>query len=587
MRISRSKNSSGKPLADIGANVIYAAFVSYCNEFNDITARADKRFKDRDWHAMRSDATERLSLYKRIIDRIEAEIRQLLALQIEDKQIWMGMRAIYSSLISARDGWELAETFFNSVTRRIFSTIGVDPQIEFVDTDFSPRSLETKQTIIRVYEAPAAMVDLIAEILTANFSADDFQDLNRECQWLADQLENRHQRICPAASIHRAEIVRSIFYRGMGAYIVGRLLTDSMAIPLAIALLNTAEGIRVDGILLEEDQISILFSFTHSYFHVEIERPHELIAFLKSILPRKRTAELYISTGFNKHGKTEFYREFLDHLTVCSDDLFEISPGEPGMVMIVFNMPYDDVVFKLIRDHFGSPKKVTRQEVKQKYDLVFEHDRAGRLVDAQTFEHLKFDACCFSEKLLNELQLHAGQTVRVENDHVVVEHAYVERRVTPLNIYLRQADQDDARQAVIDFGNAIKDLAISNIFAGDFLLKNFGVTRHGRVVFYDYDELCLLTTCNFKNLPQSFNFDDELAPEPWFYVNDNDVFPEEFQNFLGLPAALKEVFMSHHSDLLTVDFWINTQEKIKAGQLPHIFPYKRADRNIKEHERLV
>jgi isocitrate dehydrogenase kinase/phosphatase len=236
-------------------------------------------------------------------------------------------------------------------------------------------------------------------------------------------------------------------------------------------------------------------------------------------------------------------------------------------------MPRDDLVFKLIRDRFDSPKNTSRQEVMEKYEMVFRHDRAGRLVDAQAFEHLKFETCCFSAQLLDELVQTAAQTVRFEKDQIIVNHAYVERRVTPLDLYLATADDAAARRIVIDWGYAIKDLAVSNIFPGDILLKNFGVTRHGRVVFYDYDELCPLTSCHIKKIPQSSGYEDEMDAEPWFYVDENDVFPEEFRRFLGLPGPLQEVFLAHHADLLEVDFWLNAQHAIQAGEFPHIFPY--------------
>jgi isocitrate dehydrogenase kinase/phosphatase len=243
------------------------------------------------------------------------------------------------------------------------------------------------------------------------------------------------------------------------------------------------------------------------------------------------------------------------------------------MVMIVFNMPNDDLVFKLIRDRFDTPKKTTRREVMEKYDLVFRHDRAGRLVDAQAFEYLKFDGGCFSSQLLAELKQGAGNTVMIAEDSIIVNHAYVERRVTPLDVFLKEADEADAISAVIDWGNAIKDLAVSNIFPGDILLKNFGVTRHGRVVFYDYDELCSLTTCNFRKLPPPSVYDDEMAAEPWFYVDENDVFPEELLGFIELAGTLREAFLENHADLFEVNFWQQSQDMIRAGELPHIYPY--------------
>ncbi len=562
-------------LANLGANALHEAFDAYRDEFQKITERAKIRFKDRDWHGMRADASERLDLYKKSVDRIETDIRKLLASRVRDKLVWAGIKAVYSGLIGGHNDWELAETFFNSVTRRVFATVGVDPQIEFVVTDFESPPTQAASPVFRTYDDPASIEGLARSILADYPYIHAMQDLQREAEWVANEIETHLLRKGLSCKIERAEMVENIFYRGMGAYIIGRLYADSVLVPVAIALLNRPEGIHVDAVLLEENQISILLSFARSYFHVEVQRPYDLVRFLKSILPLKRISELYISTGFNKHGKTVLYREILDHLKGHPQDRFEISRGARGMVMMVFNMPRDNLVFKLIRDRFVTPKKSTRRAVMGKYDLVFRHDRAGRLVDAQSFEHLEFDKDLFSTDLLDELLNEAGQTVRIENDQVIVDYAYVERRVTPLDLYIQEADEQAGRKAVIDYGWAIKDLAVSNIFPGDFLLKNFGVTRHGRVVFYDYDELCLVTSCNFRKLPESSSYEEELSDEPWFYVGEQDFFPEEFRRFLGLPDPLSNLFMEHHADILEDDFWLRAQEAIKAGELPHIYPYER------------
>jgi isocitrate dehydrogenase kinase/phosphatase len=294
-------------------------------------------------------------------------------------------------------------------------------------------------------------------------------------------------------------------------------------------------------------------------------------------MPRKRTAEIYISLGYSKHGKTELYRDLLNHLAY-SADTFEIARGQRGMVMLVFTMPGYDMVFKIIKDRFNYPKGSTRKDVMGKYDLVYRHDRAGRLVDAQVFDFLKFDRDRFSAELLAELMREAAQTVEITGEHVVISHAYVERRVTPLDVYMGEAGEEAACLAILDYGQAIKDMAASNIFPGDMLLKNFGVTRHGRVVFYDYDELSLLTDCHFRRLPPAANYEDELNPEPWFHVNENDIFPEEFPSFLGLPRPLREQFEAAHGALFTVDYWRTTQENIRAGLLTHVFPYREDQR---------
>jgi isocitrate dehydrogenase kinase/phosphatase len=561
-----------------GATSIYQAFSTYRSRFKEITRCAPLLFKNRDWHGVRANAIRRLDLYKDAVDRIEIDIRRLLADQVQAKSIWALIKAAYSGMLIRNDDWELAETFFNSITRRIFATVGVDAEIEFVNTDFDIPPTPTTSKIYHTFKGRELTARVVRSILADYPLISPFQDIEHDAQQVAAKIEIHLRKMRISGKIDGIDMARSVFYRGMGAYLIGRIFSGSTLVPLAIALLNTADGIVVDGVLLNTDDVSILFGFTRSYFHVDVERPYDLIHFLKSILPHKRIAELYISTGFNKHGKTELYRELLEHMTVCYIDRFDLSPGQRGMVMIVFNLPNDDLVFKLIRDRFDTPKKTTRREIMAKYDLVYRHDRAGRLVDAQTFEYLKFDTSCFSPQLLAELKNDAGSTVRIGKDYVIIDHTYVERRVTPLDVFLMEADQSEAQKIVIEWGNAIKDLAVSNIFPGDILLKNFGVTRHGRVVFYDYDELCLLTSCYFRKLPPAYEYENEMASEPWFYVGENDVFPEEFIKFLGLRAPLRDVFCEHHNDLFEVSFWQQAQQMIQAGELPHIYPYARSCR---------
>ena len=327
----------------------------------------------------------------------------------------------------------------------------------------------------------------------------------------------------------------------------------------------------------------MLFSYTRSYFFVEVQRPSELVGFIKTIIPQKPTAEIYISIGYSKHGKTELYRHALCHLAHTSDE-YERARGQRGMVMVVFTMPSYPVVFKIIKDQFDFPKSTTRQDVIDRYHLVFRHDRAGRLIDAQEYKYLTLDRSRFDDDLLTELLDVASQTVSVLGDRVVIKHCYAERRVTPLNIYLQEANKTATRAAVIDYGQAIKDLALTNIFPGDLMLKNFGLTRQSRVVCYDYDEVCLLTECSIRRLPECDDYDDLMAAEPWFAVGGNDMFPEEFEYFLGFEPQLRNVFLEHHADLLTIEYWNDVQQQIRSGKLFHVPPYA-ADKGVERLER--
>jgi isocitrate dehydrogenase kinase/phosphatase len=568
---------TNRRLATLGADAIHHTFGAYEAQFKAITRRARARFETCDWRGMQADAVERLDLYKLAVDQVVAGIRRLLGGRIYDKLVWAYMKAAYSNSIAGRDEWELAETFFNSVTRRIFTTVGVDPQIEFVDSDFETPPTRARRAVSRTYERHARTAALVRAILADYPFRTGYQNVRQTAQLVAARIDAHLTSIGAAPGVERVEMIESVFYRNKGAYLVGRIFSGARIVPLALALLNSPEGVTVDAVLLNEQEINILFSFTRSYFHVEVERPYDLVHFLRSITLHKRIADLYTSIGHNKHGKTELYRELLGHLAT-TDDQFETARGERGMVMAVFTMPSFDVVFKIIKDRFAPPKTVTRHDVMANYHLVFKHDRAGRLVDAQEFEYLQFDRYRFSEALLGELQRVAGQTVRVDQRHVIIKHAYVERRVTPLNLFVRDAGGDAACAAVIDFGNAIKDLAASDIFPGDMLLKNFGVTRQGRVVFYDYDELALLTGCVFRSLPQATYDDEEFAAEPWFSVGEHDIFPAEFGHFLGLQGPLREAFMRHHADLFDPRFWNGLQERLRAGEVLDIFPYDQSTR---------
>jgi isocitrate dehydrogenase kinase/phosphatase len=566
--------------ADQCARAVLKAFKKFHVRFRIITQQARERFQNQNWQGMKDDAEERLDLYKSMVDEIVAEIRRMLGGRFDDESIWIDIKNTYSNLSNALDVWELAETFFNSVTRKIFATVGVDPQIEFVDTCTRKPPIRVSRLPYRTYAGDRPTPILIEAILRDYPHEVAYEDIKRDAWLAAEKVDNHLRSDKNSPYFNRIEMLTCVLYRGKGAYLVGRIFRGADVFPLVLALFNTPGGVVVDAVLSDENDVSILFSFTRSYFHVDVEKPSELVSFLKTIMPRKRIAELYISIGQNKHGKSELYCDMLHHLG-RSDKKFEIAEGERGMVMEVFTMPDYDLVFKVIKDHFVYPKHTTRNEVMSKYDLVFKHDRAGRLVDAQEFEHLKFSRSRFSDELLNVLQRNAAQNVTVSQDQVVLGHAYIERRVMPLNIYLKEADEAGARAATVDYGNAIKDMAGSNIFPGDLLIKNFGVTRHGRVVFYDYDELCLLSACKFRIKPRFGNYEEEISSEAWFGVGSNDVFPEEFRNFLGLDGALRDIFIDHHGDLFDAAYWQHIQSRLRTGEIIDVFPYGPEHRLVK------
>jgi isocitrate dehydrogenase kinase/phosphatase len=572
--------SAEHPLTNTVCRAIIDGYRTYRTYFQAITARAMDRFVQADWAGMQADALERLEAYQRVLQEVVDALSADLGAYAADRELWAAARTAAAADFEGVSDPELAETFFNSVARRMANIIGVDARLEFLRPAARPLPVPDAGRDYRAFPvAGRSREALFSALLEASWFQPHFRDRQRDARRLARHVGPRWDKGPPSAAIARIEMLPAPFFRGMGAYLIGRAVTAAGALrPLALALINDeTEGLVVDGLIDTTRGVRILFSYTHSYFHVLTERVSETIAFLQPLLPHRRLAELYISIGFNRHGKTELYRDLAQHQNACRD-IFAISPGKPGMVMAVFNMPSDDLVFKVIRDRFAQPKRTTRREVMAKYAYVFRHDRTGRLPDTQSFDHLQFDRGCFHADLLNELQETAARAVTIGPRSVAIELAYVERRVRPLDLYLQEAPSGAARRAVIDFGQAIKDLAYSNLFPGDMLLKNFGVTGLGRVIFYDFDEICPLTACRFRRKPPPRGPEDELAAEPWYFVGKNDIFPEEFESFLGLSGELKAVFLDHHRDLLDVAFWRRTQEKIEGGDPLHAFPYERLKR---------
>lgn len=563
-------------VAEVGATLIKEGFEAYQQAFRAITRRARSRFEQRDWRGAQQDGLERLDLYNRILLQVVSRLRELLEKDIKNRLVWAAMKARYSQLIAGQGDFELAETFFNSTTRRIFATVGVDAKIEFVDPDFEAAP-HFDASIFNTYTFEGSWKNLVLEILRDYDFGAAYDNPELDAGLAAAEIEKRLDDQKEPAPAKALECIKPVFYRNKGAYIIGRIRLSKGLLPVVFSLRHNRQGVYIDAVLLTENEVSIIFSFTRSYFQVEAAHPQHLIVFLKTIMPLKRIAELYISIGYNKHGKTELYRDLLQHLK-NSTDQFQAARGEKGMVMLVFTLPSYDVVFKVIRDRFFEPKTTTRQEVMDRYQLVFKHDRAGRLVDAQEFEHLRFERSRFSESLLQELLEGAPNSVTVEGDYVAIKHLYIERRLAPLNLFLNEVDEAVALEVVSDYGYSIKDLAATNIFPGDILLKNFGVTRHGRVVFYDYDELCLLNNCRFRPIPGARSFSDDFEAEPWFYVGPNDIFPEEFKTFLGLSGKLRQAFLEVHGDLFEVEFWRSMQAMTRNGQVADIIPYRLSKR---------
>jgi isocitrate dehydrogenase kinase/phosphatase len=559
--------------ADTIARLIHDAFADYHARFADITRRARRRFETRDWAGARADAVERIELYDQCIAECALRLQSALLGQAHDRALWSQVRDCYEQLLGELIDRELYKTFYNTLSRRFFKTRGVDPSIEFIALDIEPTDAITHPVARHSYaiSEPRPTETFVRVLSDYRFDV-PYAHLTRCAAAIAVRLQDdlAHWGEHPARSI---ELLDTVFYRERRAYLVGRVFGEHRFSPCVIALVNDNGQLRAEAVLTSRADVVQLFSYSRSYFHADLSTVGDAVVFLRTLMPNKPIDEIYTVLGRAKQGKTERFRTFFRHFASHSNEQLVPAEGTRGMVMVVFTLPSYPLVFKVIRDKFAYPKEMSRKDVEDKYSLVFHLDRVGRLLDAQPYRFLRFPRARFSPAMLEELTNECASSITVDGDDLIIHLCYVQRRLRPLNLYLREQKPEAARAAAIDYGQAIKDMARNNIFPGDMLLKNFGMSRHGRAVFYDYDELCLITDCNFRDYPTPSSHEEEMADGPWFYVGPKDVFPERFPQFLGLPEPLAKALKAVHGELFEAQWWRQLQARLKAGDYPDTPPY--------------
>jgi isocitrate dehydrogenase kinase/phosphatase len=471
---------------------------------------------------------------------------------------------------------ELAETFYTSVFCRQFPRKYYTNDFIFIRSSISTEYIESAEaSYIAYYPGVIGLRESITQILSnAGFSL-PFEDLGRDLRSIYKTIVRHYRKKASrqAQLNFQLAVIRSPFFRNKAAYIVGRMINGREEIPFCLPILNNENGgLYIDTLLLGEKSLSVVFSYSQAYFMMPHQVPSAVVSFLQNLLPRRDTSELYSALGLHKQGKSAFYRSFLHHLK-HSTDQFIIAPGIRGMVMMVFTLPSYPYVFKIIKDKFAPQKEFTRKVVEEKYQLVKRHDRVGRMADMLEYSMVALPIARFCPDLLQELQETCASSMSYENDDVVFRHIYLERRMIPLNMFIETASDEQLEKVIDDYGMAIKQLAGANIFPGDFLYKNFGVTQLGRVVFYDYDEISYMTECNFRKIPPPRFPEDEFRSEPWYSIEPNDVFPEEFGTFLLANPRIRKVFLKRHKDLLNAKYWQDKQTRIRAGKYEDVFPY--------------
>jgi isocitrate dehydrogenase kinase/phosphatase len=561
------------------ARTILDGFEHHYRLFQEITAGAMRRFEAADWRTVQRVSRERIHYYDQRVDETLERLRSHYGIRDLDEALWRQIKVEYVHLLHQHRQPELAETYFNSVFCHLFHRRYYNNRHIFVRPAVSTEHLDLEvPTWTSYYPAREGFPRVLARILEGCGFTLPFEDRRRDVRNLLRAVRSRIPADAVGQQNLQVGVLDCLFFRNKAAYLLGKVVNGADEIPFAIPILNNEHGgIYVDTLLVGEAELANLFSFARSYFMVDTPVPSVVVEFLSRVLPCKTKADLYTTIGLQKQGKTAFYRDFLRHLGHSSDE-FVSAPGVRGLVMTVFTLPSYPYVFKVIKDHFPPPKDTTREAVMVKYRLVKEHDRVGRMADMLEYSDAAFPLARFSAGLLQELTREAASSIEIDGAQLVIKHLYIERRMTPLNVYLDRAEGAALRSAIDEYGKAIRELAAANIFPGDMLLKNFGVTRQGRVVFYDYDDICYLTECNFRRIPPPPYPEFEFAAEPWDTVGQADVFPEEFGIFLLSNPRLRATFLALHADLLDPRWWQARQAGVASGRFEDVFPYPESSR---------
>jgi len=565
------------------AQALLDGFNKHYALFRECARAAKRHYEAGNWLAIQHVARDRIDFYDRRVtetaERVVREFRTAGLDGVDSDRLWEQVKLNFIGLLIDHRQPECAETFFNSVSTKILHRSYFHNRFIFVRPAISTEHIDADPPTYKSYYPlqqglREALIDIVLDLRFER----RFADFRRDLRNLLAAFRARHPRPFLLEPNHQIQVLSSPFFRNQTAYVVGRVVNGVNTYPFVVPIKHDADGrLYLDALLMDEAELAILFSANRAYFLVDMEVPSAYVDFLRAILRDKTAAELYTMVGLQKGGKNFFYRDFLHHLK-HSRDKFIVAPGIKGLVMTVFTLPSYPYVFKVIKDKIAASKETDRQQVKDKYTLVKHHDRVGRMTDVLEFSDVAFPRGRFSDALVAELEAVAPSEVEFDGEHVVVKHLYIERRMIPLNIYVERADDAQLAHVMREYGNALKELAAVNIFAGDLLFKNFGVTRFGRVVFYDYDEIDYLTDCNFRRIPPPPPGWDDMSDDIWYPVGPKDIFPEEFETFLLPDPRIRRAFKLHHADLLAADWWQAMQQEIRSGRPVEVLSYSDASR---------
>ena len=549
-------------------------FDLFYSRFQVITESAKTAFETRDYQASLIISKKRLSLYSDSMYKLGENLSDAFSPISRDQGLWEVIEEKYRQLVRNRYEGDLALAYIHSVRRALL--LGEWSPVDYSFDVPSKANKNYSDFLFETFHTEAITTDLLLDILRVPGFNVQYRELKVDAMLAAQRVKGDLDDRFSTYKIQKIEVIKGEFYRNRGAYIVGRIVLDNLSnVPLVIALLNEEKGIYVDAILTSESAAFNIFSTTRANFHVNNEYYHELSEFLHSIIPKRSLGLAYSTIGFNHFGKVAVMEELKEEL-LSNDGKFDFAIGFKGTVAIGFQSRQSGYNLKVIRNSPTEQYKWGMFEgvpsVLEKYSRVHVINRTGSMLDNIIFYRVKLERIWFTNALLEELLNEASECVTLQGNFLFFRHLIVQRRLTPLPVYLETSSQAESEAAVINLGHCIKNNMAANIFNKDLDARNYGVGVFGGVYLFDYDALEKFTEVKIRTNQNQFEGEEEI-PE-WFFEDGVVFLPEEIESGLRIPSrSLRRLFREVHGDLLKVDYYENIQNELRVGKVPSVRVY--------------
>lgn len=567
------------------AGLIFSSFHTYYLKYEGITGRAKYRFLNREWAQDVQDGVSRINLHPEIMGKLKEDVRHVQPDENFIRQHWREIRTSYMRLVKEKSQVgnayrrDLVHTYFYMAQRIFFPRDSIDDPMGLVWDNRANPSIVPGFVVKYEQGRSGQLRKLLAKIINKSpFSghlAHAQDDALLGARALELGLQNHGKNIEDLSSL---ELLSPVFYQTKRAYQVGRVVFKSGEfLPMVLGYAHPESGVQLDVVLVGEKDVSPLFSYTRSNFHVDVSAYREMVEYLVQMLPNKNRIDFLAAIGFHNPAK-EYLKASLRAKLARPNAHFDFAIGVKGNATDVFSVTGFPFVFKIPRELSKKIDFVGRERIIENYRYVHRIDRVGRMLDGLRFQNMRFKKTNFTPELLAYLQENSPSHVRGEGDDVVFDDIFVQKKVIPLNVYLERADDKHTRSALIGLGECIKELISVGIFPGDLMAKNFGVDSDGKVVYYDYDDVDSVSKFQFRNIPAARNDDEEtMALTDRITAGDYDIFPEQIATFLLRPKDL-EMFRLYHADLLRAEGWNKLKQSYESGEIPDLFPYPESKR---------